>query len=125
MFFHKACWSALCKMAHRLKTRQGKRLYALQKQTAELVVFGIIKSVTGFRQFLLRGLSSAKGERSLVAMSWNILRVFALDPGLRRRTKPSRACFEPQLAYPAGIAMIQPVTATFNRSTGSSSPTGC
>jgi hypothetical protein len=40
-------------MAHRLKTPVGKKLYALRKQTPE-PVFGIIKSVMGFRQFLLR-----------------------------------------------------------------------
>ena len=42
-------------MDHRLKTPEGKKLYALRKQTPE-PVFGIIKSVLGFRQFLLRGL---------------------------------------------------------------------
>ena len=42
-------------MAHRLKTPEGRKLYALRKQTPE-PVFGIIKSVLGFRQFLLRGL---------------------------------------------------------------------
>src|SRR3954469_17784570 len=38
-------------MAHRLQTPEGKKLYALRKQTPE-PVFGIIKSVLGFRQFL-------------------------------------------------------------------------
>src|SRR6202522_2656076 len=42
-------------MAHRLKTAAGRALYALRKQTPE-PVFGIIKSVLGFRQFSLRGL---------------------------------------------------------------------
>jgi hypothetical protein len=65
------------KMAHRLKTRRGKKLYALRKQTPE-PVFGIIKSVMGFRQFLLRGFEGAKGEWNLVTMSWNIRRMFAL-----------------------------------------------
>ena len=67
------------KMAHRLKTRRGKKLYALRKQTPE-PVFGIIKSVMGFRQFLLRGFENAKGEWNLVTMSWNIKRMFALSP---------------------------------------------
>ena len=40
---------------HRLQTPEGKKRYALRKQTPE-PVFGIIKSVLGFRQFLLRGL---------------------------------------------------------------------
>jgi hypothetical protein len=42
-------------MRHRLQTKEGKKRYALRKQTPE-PVFGIIKSVLGFRQFLLRGL---------------------------------------------------------------------
>lgn len=68
------------RMTHRLKTPEGKALYALRKQTPE-PVFGIIKSVMGFRQFSLRGLDQAKGEWNLVAMSWNIKRMFALQPG--------------------------------------------
>ncbi len=66
-------------MAHRLKTLQGRALYALRKQTPE-PVFGIIKSVLGFRQFSLRGLEKARGEWSLVTMAWNIKRLFALAP---------------------------------------------
>ena len=50
-------------MAHRLKTAEGKKLYALRKQVPE-PVFGIIKSVLGFRQFLLRGLDCVRGEWS-------------------------------------------------------------
>jgi len=71
--------SPMRKMAHRLNTRAGKKLYALRKQTPE-PVFGIIKSVMGFRQFLLRGFEHAKGEWNLVTMSWNIRRMFALSP---------------------------------------------
>ncbi len=64
-------------MGHRLQTPEGKRLYALRKQTPE-PVFGIIKSVLGFRQFLLRGLDRVRGEWSLVIMAWNMKRVFVL-----------------------------------------------
>jgi transposase len=63
--------------AHRLKTPEGRKLYALRKQTPE-PVFGIIKSVMGFRQFSLRGLEAVRGEWSLVTMSWNIKRMFVL-----------------------------------------------
>jgi len=42
-------------MKHRLKTEAGKAKFKLRQQTAE-PVFGIIKSMMGFRQFLLRGL---------------------------------------------------------------------
>jgi transposase len=67
------------KMAHRLQTPEGKQLYALRKQTPE-PVFGIIKSAMGFRQFLLRGLKNVQGEWNLVTMTWNIKRMFALQP---------------------------------------------
>lgn len=66
-------------MAHRLKTPEGKALYALRKQVPE-PVFGIIKSVLGFRQFLLRGLEAVRGEWSLVTMAWNLKRMFVLRP---------------------------------------------
>ena len=72
--------TAMEKMRWRLKTPAGRKLYALRKQTPE-PVFGIIKSVMGFRQFRLRGLENARGEWSLVTMSWNLKRMFALQPG--------------------------------------------
>lgn len=53
------------KMAHRLKTPEGRALYALRKQTPE-PVFGIIKSVLGFRQFSMRGPDKTRGEWSLL-----------------------------------------------------------
>jgi hypothetical protein len=65
-------------MLHRLATPEGKKLYARRKHTPE-PVFGIIKSVLGFRQFLLRGLDKVRGEWSLVTMAWNIKRIFALS----------------------------------------------
>jgi hypothetical protein len=65
-------------MAHRLKTPDGKALYALRKQTPE-PVFGIIKEVLGFRQFLLRSLESARSEWSMATMAWNLKRMFALS----------------------------------------------
>jgi hypothetical protein len=67
-------------MAWRLRTPRGKKLYGLRKQTPE-PVFGIIKSVLGFRQFLLRGLDKVRGEWSLVTMAWNIKRMYALGSG--------------------------------------------
>ena len=67
-------------MVHRLKTPAGKALYAVRKQTVE-PVFGIIKSVMGFRQFMLRGLDKVRAEWSLVTMAWNIKRMFVLSLG--------------------------------------------
>ena len=66
-------------MAHRLKTREGHDLYALRKQIPE-PVFGIIKSVMGFRQFMLRGIDKVRGEWRLVTMAWNMKRMFVLCP---------------------------------------------
>jgi transposase len=66
-------------MAHRLKTLEGRKLYAQRKHTPE-PVFGIIKSVLGFRQFLLRGLDHVRGEWNLVTLAWNLKRMFVLSP---------------------------------------------
>ena len=66
-------------MAHRLKTPEGKKLSAQRKHIPE-PVFGIIKSVLGFRQFLLRGLDKVRGEWNLVTLAWNVKRIFALIP---------------------------------------------
>jgi transposase len=63
--------------AHRLQTRAGKALYAKRKSTVE-TVFGIIKQVMGFRQFLLRGLRAVQGEWALVCIGWNLRRLFVL-----------------------------------------------
>jgi hypothetical protein len=41
-------------------------------------VFGNIKSVLGFRQFLTRGLDNVRGEWKLVTMAWNMKRMFVL-----------------------------------------------
>lgn len=68
---------ALARMRHRLKTPEGRARYALRKCTPE-PVFGIIKSAMRFRQFSLRGLQKVQGEWKLVAMSWNLKRMFTL-----------------------------------------------
>ena len=67
----------MARMKHRLKTKKGRAAYALRKQTVE-PVFGIIKSVMGFRQFLLRGLDQVAGEWNLVCLAWNLKRMASL-----------------------------------------------
>ena len=64
-------------MKLRLKTKEGKAIYAKRKSTIE-PVFGIIKNVMQFRSFLLRGLEAVTGEWTLVVMAFNIKRMFAL-----------------------------------------------
>jgi len=66
-------------MKHALKTKAGRAAYALRKQTVE-PVFGIIKSVLGFRQFLLRGLEQVRHEWTLVCLAWNLKRMAVLRP---------------------------------------------
>ena len=66
-------------MKHTLKTQAGKKRYGLRKQTVE-PVFGIIKSVMGFRQFMMRGLKKAGHEWTLVCMAWNVKRMAVLRP---------------------------------------------
>jgi len=65
-------------MKHRLKTTDGKALYAQRKCTVE-PVFGVIKSVLGFRQFMLRGIENVKGEWDLVSIAWNLKRLQVLS----------------------------------------------
>ena len=64
-------------MKYRLKTQAGRALYGLRKQIVE-PVFGIIKVVMGFRQFLLRGLDAVSAEWSMVTMARNIRRMAVL-----------------------------------------------
>jgi transposase len=70
------------KMRQRLQTAAGKAKYALRKQTVE-PVFGIIKSVMGFRQFLLRGRSKVSLEWTLVTLAYNFKRLFRLVQTMR------------------------------------------
>ncbi|MGH9429789.1 MAG: transposase [Terriglobia bacterium] len=65
-------------MKHRLATREGRAIYGRRKCTVE-PMFGIIKSVLGFRQFHLRGLKGATGEWTLVSIAWNLKRMFTLE----------------------------------------------
>ena len=68
---------SVSKMRHKLKTDEGRKLYAKRKSTVE-PVFGIIKHVMRFRQFLLRGIEAVTGEWTLVSMAWNLKRMFVL-----------------------------------------------
>lgn len=67
-------------MKHRLKTAEGKAKYKLRQQTVE-PVFGIIKSVLGFRQFLLRGVEKVGLEWQLVCLAYNLKRLHRMNGG--------------------------------------------
>lgn len=68
------------KMAYKLRTEIGQAIYRLRKCTVE-PIFGIIKAVLGFRQFLLRGLAAASDEWCLVCLAYNIKRYHTLSLG--------------------------------------------
>jgi transposase len=70
------------KMARKLKTKRGKNIYKKRKETVE-PVFGIIKSVMGFRQFMLRGIEKVNTEWTLVRVAYNFKRLHRLMRGLR------------------------------------------
>jgi hypothetical protein len=70
--------SPVDRMKHRLRTPEGREIYATRKCTVE-PTFGIIKSVLGFRQFLLRGRQSVQAEWALVCIGWNLKRLHRLQ----------------------------------------------
>jgi transposase len=64
------------RMARKLATRSGQKVYALRKTIVE-PVFGQIKQARGFRQFLRRGLERVQQEWALICLSHNLLKLHA------------------------------------------------
>jgi transposase len=64
----------IVKMAYKLRTEIGKKIYGLRKSTVEPVI-GIIKETMGFRQFSLRGLLAVADEWCLVCLAYNLKRM--------------------------------------------------
>jgi transposase len=69
--------SGVTQMLYRLRTKEGRAIYALRKSTVE-PVFGNLKRALNFRQFLLRGHEKAGGEFLLACTAWNIKRLHKL-----------------------------------------------
>lgn len=67
-------------MVYRLKTKAGRAIYKKRKETVE-PVFGIIKTVLRFRQFLLRGLEKVAIEWDLITTAYNFKRLHKLCGG--------------------------------------------
>ncbi len=63
------------RMAAKVRTSEGKALYARRKVIVE-PVFGQIKEARGFRRFLLRGLAKIRGEWRLVCLTHNLLKLW-------------------------------------------------
>ena len=64
------------RMRRKLRTKRGRKRYALRMGTVE-PVFGQIKQGRGFRQFLLRGLDNVNSEWQLICTGHNLLKLFA------------------------------------------------
>jgi len=67
--------SAKQRMARKLRTKQGREMYAKRKGMIE-PIFGQLKQILGFRQFSLRGLASMRGEWRLMATVHNFLKLW-------------------------------------------------
>ena len=68
------------RMHYHIRQDGNKEIYAKRKSTVE-PVFGIIKQIMGFRQFLLRGLEKVKGEWNLVCIAYNLKRMHKMAIG--------------------------------------------
>jgi transposase len=66
------------RMRERLATAEGKKDYGQRQATVE-PVFGWIKSILGYRRFLLRGLKKTQGEWSLICTALNLRRLHRLQ----------------------------------------------
>ena len=63
------------RMARKLKTIKGRRIYSQRKHIVE-PVFGQIKEIRGFRRFSFRGLEKFQTEWNLICLTHNLLKLF-------------------------------------------------
>jgi len=63
------------RMARKLKTIKGRKIYSRRKHIVE-PVFGQIKEIRGFRRFSFRGLKKVKAEWDLICLTHNLLKLF-------------------------------------------------
>jgi transposase len=68
--------SVVDRMRRKLRTKKGRKCYGLRKELPE-PVFGQIKQVRGFSQFLLRGADKVRGEWKLICTGHNLLKLFS------------------------------------------------
>jgi len=66
---------AKTRMARKLRSKKGSKIYAQRKTIVE-PVNGQIKEARGLRRFLLRGLEKVDGEWHLIAATHNLLKLF-------------------------------------------------
>ena len=66
---------AKTRMARKLRSKNGSRIYAQRKAIVE-PVNGQIKEARGLRRFLLRGIEKVNSEWHLIAATHNLLKLF-------------------------------------------------
>lgn len=64
-------------MREKVRSTEGRKIYQKRKQSVE-PVFGIIKSVLGFDQFLRRGFDAVNAEWNLVCTAYDLKRLWRL-----------------------------------------------
>ena len=67
--------SPIDRMRRKLRTKRGKKRYALRMETVGPVI-GQIKQARGFRQFLLRGKAKGRDEWQFICTGHNLLKLF-------------------------------------------------
>jgi transposase len=67
-------------MAEKLRTGQGKKVYARRKGMVE-PVFGQIEEARGFRRFSQRGLKKVRNEWAFVCLTHNLLKLYRYTMG--------------------------------------------
>jgi hypothetical protein len=78
----------LATMRAKMATDAGREALQVRKQSVE-PVFGVLKSVLGLRQFLLRGIAGARAEFRIAAIAVNLRKLVACSTGLREAAAAS------------------------------------
>lgn len=63
------------RMRRKLRTKRGRKEYALRKSSVEPAI-GQIKEAMGFRRFSFRGISKVRAEWDIVCLAHNLLKIF-------------------------------------------------
>jgi transposase len=110
----------LVEMGEKLRTEEGKALYAKRNHTVE-PVFGIIKEAMGFRGFSLRGKEKVAGEWTLVCVAYNLRRLHNLVRNLKngpeKPESPSIGARSAQKSRPTEVLrkITQPISRWLDR----------
>jgi len=76
-------------MKAKMEHDEARRKYRLRKQTVE-PVFGTMKKWMGFTQFHLRGLEKVQGEWTLLALAYNVKRLWSMKHGPKNSRERKR-----------------------------------